>query len=187
MADTKISALAETASPAGSDVLAIVSGGSTKKVQVTNLISLTSATTSAEGTVELATNAEVQTGTDTARVSPLSAMKHHEGACKAWARFDGSTAGITAADSYNVSSIGDDATGEYSINFTTAFNNANYAVAAWAEEDTNSYARALVSRDPNHSATAIATTGCGINTVVSSSGSKRDFNNISVAFFGDQI
>ena len=48
------------------------------------------------------------------------------GACKAWVNFNGTgTVAIRAA--YNVSSITDNSTGSYTVNFTTAMPDANYA------------------------------------------------------------
>lgn len=47
-------------------------------------------------------------------------------AVKAWVNFNGtSTVSITA--SYNVSSITDNGTGNYTLNFTTAISDANYS------------------------------------------------------------
>jgi len=46
---------------------------------------------------------------------------------KAWCRFDGAAAAASMIDdSYNVSSMTDNGTGDYSINFSTAMTNANY-------------------------------------------------------------
>jgi hypothetical protein len=48
--------------------------------------------------------------------------------CKAWVNFNGTgTVAIRAA--YNVSSITDNGTGDYTVNFTTALADAQYAVA----------------------------------------------------------
>jgi hypothetical protein len=47
--------------------------------------------------------------------------------CKAWVNFNGTgTPAIRA--SYNVSSITDNGTGNYRVNFTTALTDANYAI-----------------------------------------------------------
>lgn len=48
--------------------------------------------------------------------------------CRAWVNFNGSTAVIRA--SFNVSSITRNATGDYTINYTTAFSDTNYATVA---------------------------------------------------------
>lgn len=47
--------------------------------------------------------------------------------CKAWVNFNG-TGTVAIRDSFNVSSITDNGTGNYFINFTSALSNANYAV-----------------------------------------------------------
>jgi hypothetical protein len=46
--------------------------------------------------------------------------------CKAWVNFNGEGT-VTIRDSHNVSSITDNGEGDYSINFTTDMNDANYA------------------------------------------------------------
>ncbi len=51
-----------------------------------------------------------------------------QGSAKAWARFTGSTGAIEG--SFNVSSITRNAAGDYTVNFTTAMPNANYATVA---------------------------------------------------------
>ena len=49
------------------------------------------------------------------------------GAAKAWVNFNGTgTVAIRAA--FNVSSITDNGTGDYTVNFTTAMPDANYAI-----------------------------------------------------------
>jgi hypothetical protein len=45
--------------------------------------------------------------------------------CRAWVNFNG-TGTVAIRDSFNVSSITDNGTGAYAINFTTAMPNANY-------------------------------------------------------------
>jgi hypothetical protein len=57
------------------------------------------------------------------------------GLCKAWVNFDGSgTVRIRA--SFNVSSIQDNGTGDYTVNFTQAMPDVNYAVAGITEGTT---------------------------------------------------
>ena len=52
-------------------------------------------------------------------------------ACRAWANFDGST-GPTIRASGNVSSVVRNATGNYTVNFTTAMPDTNYALGGTA-------------------------------------------------------
>ena len=48
--------------------------------------------------------------------------------CKAWVNFNG-TGTVAIRASYNVSSITDNGTGDYTVNFTTAMPDANYFVS----------------------------------------------------------
>jgi hypothetical protein len=53
------------------------------------------------------------------------------GVCRAWVNFNGTgTPAIRA--SFNVSSITDNGTGDYTVSFTTAMSDANYSVVAGA-------------------------------------------------------
>ena len=55
----------------------------------------------------------------------LATQNGMTGIAKAWVNFNG-TGTVAIRDSFNVSSITDNATGNYTINFTTAMPNANY-------------------------------------------------------------
>ena len=48
--------------------------------------------------------------------------------CRAWVNFNG-TGTVAIRASYNVSSITDNGVGDYTVNFTTALADANYAIA----------------------------------------------------------
>jgi hypothetical protein len=52
-----------------------------------------------------------------------------QGSAKAWVSFDGTVATPSIRGSFNVSSVAKNSTGNYTVNFTTAMPNANYAVA----------------------------------------------------------
>lgn len=84
-------------------------------------------TTTTIGGVTLATDAEVSTGTDTEKVPPVSSLKSHQGACKAWVSFVG-TGTVTINDDYNVTSITDNGVGDYTVNFTEDMKNTNFTV-----------------------------------------------------------
>ena len=75
------------------------------------------------------------TGTVITSTSPAASLSTASGSApsysaRAWVNFDGS---VAAADmiraSGNVSSITDNGTGDYTVNFTTAMPDANYAVS----------------------------------------------------------
>ena len=52
--------------------------------------------------------------------------------CRAWVNFNG-TGTVAIRASFNVSSITDNGTGDYTLNFTTAMPDANYAVIGSAQ------------------------------------------------------
>lgn len=52
-------------------------------------------------------------------------------AVKAWVNFNG-TGTVAIRASYNVSSITDNGTGDYTVNFATALADANYSAQIWA-------------------------------------------------------
>ena len=55
------------------------------------------------------------------------AKQNLSGVAKAWVNFNG-TGTLAIRDSFNVSSITDDGTGRYTVNFSTAMSNANYCI-----------------------------------------------------------
>lgn len=61
------------------------------------------------------------------RASGVPVSQADKNQCTAWVNFNG-TGAVAIRDSYNVSSITDNGTGDYTINFTTALANANYAL-----------------------------------------------------------
>ena len=58
------------------------------------------------------------------------------GSAKAWVNFNG-TGTAAIRDSFNVSSLTDNGTGDYTLNFTTAMADANYAVAGSGDNSGN--------------------------------------------------
>ncbi len=115
-----------------------------KKVLITNVIGTSAAaSTTASGIIELATNAEVQTGTDSVRAIVPSAAKYHQSAAKGWVKFTGSTAAVL--DSYGVTSVSDLGVGYHRINWTTSFNNANYVLVANASAAAGSKITACIT------------------------------------------
>ena len=95
--------------------------------------------------------------------------------CKAWVNFNGSTASIRA--SYNVSSVTKNGTGDYTINFTTALTDANYAVVGTSGGNTGGATRM-------GDVTLYTTTQVRINTL-NFSGSNTDQPISCLAVFGN--
>ena len=94
-------------------------------------------------------------------------------ACRAWVNFDGTgTVGIRASG--NVSSITDNGTGNYTINFTTAMPDANYAVVAGGRGENNTSWSV---------ATDIGSTTSFTVVVVDSGGGGNDSSHVYAAVF----
>ena len=66
-------------------------------------------------------------GTNGVTFPDSTSMQTGQQACKAWVNFNG-TGTVAIRGSYNVSSITDNGTGDYTVNFTTAMPDANYVV-----------------------------------------------------------
>jgi hypothetical protein len=64
---------------------------------------------------------------------------------KAWVNFNG-TGTVVIRDSYNVSSITDNGTGDYTINYGTALNNSNYAISGITDYNESGLHRVIVYR-----------------------------------------
>jgi hypothetical protein len=94
--------------------------------------------------------------------------------CRAWVNFDGTgTPAIRA--SFNVSSITDNGTGDYTVNFTTAMADANYAV------ETSSIATA--ANAPRHTQYNTLAVGSVVVYCCDTAGGAADPTSFSVAIF----
>ena len=98
------------------------------------------------------------------------------GAAKAWVNFNG-TGTVAIRKSFNVSSITDNGTGLYTLNFATAMPTADYSVAGVCQFDSTN------GRSPRviH-AMIYSTASLRINTV--STASSEDLPFINVVIFG---
>lgn len=137
-----------------------------------------SATDTAEGFIEIATQAEIETGTDVVRAVTPGRVQHHRGVAKAWAKFAGAT-GTLASGSLNVASVVRDSPGDYTITFTTAFSSADYAVMpSYLESDITSTPVVLYVRTQ---AAGSFTLHCD-----DTAGTDADPDQIYFVCFGDQ-
>ena len=100
--------------------------------------------------------------------------------CKAWVHFNGS--GTVAIDaSYNVSSITDNGTGNYTLNFATAMVDANYSWSGSALHTTTS----IVGTHANALNDIISTTQLQTHTIHMTAGTSVDSANITLQVFGN--
>jgi hypothetical protein len=96
---------------------------------------------------------------------------------RAWVNFNG-TGTVAIRASGNVSSITDNGTGDYTVNFTTAMPDANYCAVSQASRDNNSGFAAFVAHGLADSQT---TTSCRV--VTGYDGGVFDIPRCNVAIF----
>ena len=75
---------------------------------------------------------KVTTLQDTAGGNSSTSEEIYSGRAKAWVNFNG-TGTVAIRAQFNVSSITDNGSGNYAVNFTTAMVDANYAMVAMCE------------------------------------------------------
>jgi hypothetical protein len=102
----------------------------------------------------LASQAEAEAGTDNTKlITPLRLRNALNAtgsatiyACRAWVNFNG-TGTVAIRGSGNVSSITDNGTGDYTVNFTTAMPDANYSSVCSAATTVSTDGRHISPRD----------------------------------------
>ena len=106
------------------------------------------------------------------------AKQNLSGAAKAWVNFNG-IGTVAIRDNFNVSSITDNGTGNYTVNFTNSMGDTNYAtIGSLGGDSTMSNVYSI-----NTQAGSKATSSFKINSWFSAA--LADFNDICIAVFGD--
>jgi hypothetical protein len=98
--------------------------------------------------------------------------------CRAWVNFNG-TGTVAIRASFNVSSITDNGTGDYTVNFTTAMSDANYSMPS---SSANTGPTMSVA-SPQLAATPFTTTTARVETRNPSSGALLDCQFVCLGFF----
>jgi len=99
--------------------------------------------------------------------------------CKAWVNFNG-TGTVAIRAQYNVSSITDDGTGDYTVNFTTALADANYVGVCSGTRTTINTVAGLAGRSEN---TTQSTTAFQFLNCNSANGAATDGAHMFVSIF----
>ena len=103
----------------------------------------------------------------------------NQSASKSWVNFNG-TGTIATRDSFNIASLTDNATGDYSCNFSNAMSNANYIPTFGFDGFGASEMRCLESSTSRRNTTALVGTLTNDNA-----GSAVDINFVYVTIHGD--
>jgi hypothetical protein len=101
----------------------------------------------------------------------------------AWVNFNG-TGTVAIRSSYNVSSITDNGTGDYTVNFATALSDANYVFAGAGQRDNAGTANNDILIGQFRSDTARTTSSCRVVSIASPS-TPFDAPSVMVIFFGN--
>ena len=96
--------------------------------------------------------------------------------CRAWVNFNG-TGTVAIRGSFNVSSITDNGTGDYTINFTTAMPDANYSISGAVQANSTPTASGW---QVLYNLAAPTTTACRIGTGSSASGTDCAYINVAI-------
>jgi hypothetical protein len=119
----------------------------------------------------------------------LATQNGMTGICKAWVNFNG-VGTVAIRSSYNVSSITDNGTGLFTVNFTTAMPNTNYAAVASTRRNStsggageNNVNNGVNFRGLSTYTTAFTTTAVQICSGAVSDEGLADFDYYAVAIF----
>jgi hypothetical protein len=102
--------------------------------------------------------------------------------CRAWVTFNG-TGTVSINASGNVSSITDNGDGDYTVNFTTAMPDANYAIVGTSGYTTNGSAAGWLATNRIGSSgneSAPTTTSCRVGGIISGSATDTKYMQVSI-------
>lgn len=105
-------------------------------------------------------------------------------ACRAWANFNG-TGTVAIRASGNVTSITDNGVGDYTVNFTTALPDANYAAVGMGQATSVQYPAMIGEHGSTEGTATLKTTSqirLSVAGIISGTAAARD-NNVNVCIF----
>jgi len=121
---------------------------------------------------------KVNTIQDTSGGSSSTPTQIEQGRAKAWVNFNGEGT-LSLRDNYNVSSVTDNGTGDYTINYSVSMSNANYSVVGLSGDEAVNANQGVI-----FGANASLSTGnCRIRT--GSGGGYADNYMVMIVVYGD--
>ena len=125
---------------------------------------------------------KVNTIQNTSGGSSSTPEQIEQGRAKALIHFDGQDT-VAIRDSFNVSTLTDNGTGDYTISFTSAMANTNYAVAT-TQPGQHDFTQAILCIEETHS-NAFATGSLKVKCVKTGANTAADRNTNCVVIHGD--
>jgi hypothetical protein len=120
---------------------------------------------------------------DTSGGNSLTTAQIYNGAAKAWVNFNG-TGTVAIRAQFNVSSITDNGTGDYTINFSTSMSDANYSLVGGGAIFYGNYRASVMIRMSGTTTPATySTSAVRINTENAGIDSAQDSGIATVAIF----
>jgi len=113
---------------------------------------------------------------DGTRTIPVSTVA--QGTARAWVNFNG-TGTVAIRASFNVSSITDNGTGDYTVNFTTALSDANYCTTGTCVFDSANSGQVI----SNAGAGGQTTAGVRIGVRYAPTAALNDVSGVAIAIF----
>ena len=110
-----------------------------------------------------------------------------QGLAKAWVNFNG-TGTIAARDSFNLSSLTDNGTGDHTANFSSSMSNANFMFSSTTSGDDNNYGYTFPKGPVTNEfvyATSSIRSSSGFASDTSSSASVVDVHQFNISVHGD--
>ena len=117
-------------------------------------------------------------GSVTVQGEGSSTTNLQQGLCKSWVNFDGSESPLTNRDSFNVSSLVDNGTGNYDQVYTNNMSSANYSVTGTGADNIP----IASNRDRNFEMAAESTSQSNLNFFMEG---QKDMNHVYGQIFGD--
>jgi hypothetical protein len=102
--------------------------------------------------------------------------------CRAWVNFNG-TGTVAIRASFNVTSITDNNTGDYTVNFTTAMSDANYAFTVGSTNGTSGSIHNYIGQKAGTTRTTTAITLNCITAIAINSATILDASSVEIAVF----
>ena len=110
-----------------------------------------------------------------------------KGRCKVWITYEGDT--NTVKDSYNVSSLSDNSTGDHTVNFSITMANDDFVVVHNQRLETEGGAPNVVhtgcEMDDHTTTSCTIVSGTGNENAAKTSGVRADSQAVMAAIFGD--